>query len=159
MGATLVPIELPHLPINDLSIILNAEAGAAFDEITRSGKDDLMVRQIKDAWPNVFRLSRFIPAVEYIQANRIRTLLIREMARLMERVDLFVAPSEEGDSSLLTNLTGHPCVVVPNGWTSKGTPSSVTFIGRLFDEAKLLAVAKAYQEKTGFHLKHPELFR
>ena len=157
MGATLVPIALPHFPINDLSIILNAEAGAAFDELTRSGKDDLMVRQIKDAWPNVFRLSRFIPAVEYIQANRIRTLVIRDMARLMQQIDVFVAPSEEGDSSLLTNLTGHPCVVVPNGWTARKTPTSITFIGQLFDEGRLLAVAKKYQEATGFNLVHPEI--
>ena len=155
MGATLVPFQLPKFPINDLSIILNAEAGAAFDELTRNGKDDLMVRQIKDSWPNVFRLSRFIPAVEYIQANRIRTLVIRDMARLMEQVDMFIAPSEEGDSSLLTNLTGHPCVVVPNGWTAKGTPTSITFIGRLFDEGRLLSVAQKYQEATGFQLRHP----
>lgn len=157
MGATLVPIALPKFPINDLSIILSAEAGAAFDELTRSGRDDLMVRQIKDAWPNAFRLSRFIPAVEYIQANRVRTLVIREMARLMQDIDIFVAPSLEGDSSLLTNLTGHPTVVVPNGWTKKGTPASITFIGRLFDEGRLIAVAKKYQEATGFHLKHPAL--
>ena len=157
MGATLVPISVPKFPINDMSIILSAEAGAAFDELTRSGRDDLLVRQIKDAWPNAFRLSRFIPAVEYIQANRIRTLVIREMATVMQGVDLFVAPSLEGDSSLLTNLTGHPTVVVPNGWTKKGTPASITFIGRLFDEGRLVAVAKKYQEATGFHLKHPTL--
>ena len=156
-GATLVPISLPKFPINDLSIILSAEAGAAFDELTRSGRDDLMVRQIKDAWPNVFRASRFIPAVEYIQANRIRTLVIQDMARLMEGIDMFVAPSEEGDSSLLTNLTGHPCVVVPNGWTGKGTPASITFIGRLFDEGRLLAAAQVYQEGTKFNLTHPKL--
>jgi Asp-tRNA(Asn)/Glu-tRNA(Gln) amidotransferase A subunit family amidase len=157
LGATLVPISLPAYPINDLSIILNAEAGAAFDELTRGGRDDLMVRQIKDAWPNVFRLSRFIPAVEYIQANRVRTLVIQRMAEIMKSVDLFVAPSSEGDSSLLTNLTGHPCVVIPNGWTAKGTPTSITFIGRLFDEGRLVGAAKGYQEATTFHLRHPTL--
>ncbi len=157
LGASLVPIELPKYPVNDLSIILTAEAGAAFDELTRSGKDDLLVRQIKDAWPNVFRLSRFIPAVEYIQANRIRNLLIQDMAALMKDVDMYVAPSFQGNNLLLTNLTGHPCVVVPNGFSDKGTPTSITFMGRLFGEAQLLAVAKQYQDATDFHLKHPTL--
>jgi len=157
LGAKLIPIELPHYPINDLSIILSAEAGAAFDELTRSGKDDLLVRQIKDAWPNVFRLSRFIPAVEYIQANRIRTLIIQDMAQIMKDVDLYVTPSF-GDNLLLTNLTGHPCVVLPNGFNDRGSPTSISFIGRLFDEATLLAAAKQYQDATGFHLKHPKQF-
>lgn len=157
MGVKLVPIELPKLPISHLNIILGAEAAAAFDELTRTGKDDMLVRQIKNAWPNVFRANRFIPAVEYIQANRVRYLLIQEMAKLMKRVDLYVAPSVEGDNSLLTNLSGHPCVVVPNGFTKENTPTSITFIGRLFDEGKLLAFAKKYQDATDFHLKHPKL--
>jgi len=93
LGATLIPIRLPALPIGDLSIILSAEAAAAFDELTRSGKDDLLVRQIKNAWPNAFRVSRFIPAVEYIQANRVRTLVIEEMARLMDTIDVYAAPT------------------------------------------------------------------
>ena len=157
MGVTLIPIEMPKLPVSDLHIILSAEAGAAFDDLTRSGKDDMLVRQIKNAWPNAFRSSRFIPAVEYIQANRVRYILIQEMAKLMARIDLYVAPSVEGDNSLLTNLTGHPCVVVPNGFTKENTPTSITFIGRLFDEGKLLGFARAYQQATDFHLKHPHL--
>ena len=157
LGATLIPVTLPDLPIGDLSIIVNAEAGAQFDELTRSGKDDLLVRQIKDAWPNVFRSSRFIPAVEYIQANRIRYLAIQRMAELMSRIDVIVAPPFEGDNSLLTNLTGHPCVVVPSGFSKDGTPTSITFLGKLFDEATILAVAKRYQDATGYHLKHPKL--
>ena len=157
LGATLIPIALPKYPMNDISIILSAEAGAAFDELTRSGQDDLLVRQIKNAWPNVFRLSRFIPAVEYIQANRVRYLVIQEMARLMDTIDVYVAPSFQGDNLLLTNLTGHPCVVLPNGFSKEGTPASITFIGSLFDEGKLLAVAKKYQDATDFHLRHPVL--
>jgi Asp-tRNA(Asn)/Glu-tRNA(Gln) amidotransferase A subunit family amidase len=157
IGIKLIPIELPKYPTNDLSIILSAEAGAAFDELTRGGKDDLLVRQIKDAWPNVFRCSRFIPAVEYIQANRIRYLIIQDMAKLMDDVDLYVAPSFQGDNLLLTNLTGHPCVVVPNGFSKEATPTSICFIGKLFGEAEILAVAKAYQDATGFHLQHPAL--
>lgn len=157
LDATLIPIELPRYPINDISIILSAEAGAAFDDLTRSGQDDLLVRQIKDAWPNVFRLSRFIPAVEYIQANRIRHEIIQEMAKLMNDIDVYVAPPFQGDNLLLTNLTGHPQVVLPNGFSKEGTPTSITFVGRLFGEATLLAVAKKYQDATEVHLKHPKL--
>ncbi len=158
LGANLIPICLPNnYPVNDLSLILSAEAAAAFDELTRSGKDELMVRQIKDAWPNVFRMARFIPAVEYIQANRIRTLIIQDMQTLMKDIDVYVVPPFEGDNLLLTNLTGHPCVVLPNGFSTEGTPTSITFMGQLFGEAKLLAVAKRYQDATGFHLRHPKL--
>lgn len=158
MGVGLVPVTLPQYPVNDMSIILSAEAGAAFDVLTRSGNDDLLVRQVKDAWPNVFRLSRFIPAVEYIQANRVRRLLIEAMADMMRGVDVYVAPSLEGNNLLLTNLTGHPCVVVPNGFTSKGTPTSITFTGKLFEEGVVLALAKRYQDQTGFHLRRPQGF-
>jgi Asp-tRNA(Asn)/Glu-tRNA(Gln) amidotransferase A subunit family amidase len=140
-----------------MSIILSAEAATAFDELTRSGRDSLLVRQIKNAWPNVFRASRFIPAVEYLQANRLRTLLIQQMYDIMQQVDLFVAPSF-GENLLVTNLTGHPCVVLPNGFDDKGHPVSVTFTGQLYDEGTLLAVAKAYQDSTGFQTKHPPLF-
>lgn len=159
LGAELIPIELPDYPVNDLAIMLSAEAGAAFDELTRSNRDDLMVRQIKNAWPNSFRASRFIPAVEYIKASRVRTLLIQEMQKLMNKIDLYVAPSWEGDNNLLTNLTGHPCVVLPNGFSDNGTPTSITFIGRLFDEGRLIAFAKLYQDATDFHKKHPPLFK
>lgn len=159
LGAKLIPIDLPELPINDLSIILSAEAGAVFDELTRSNKDELLVRQIKNAWPNVFRASRFIPAVEYLNANRIRFMLIQQMDLLMKEIDLYIAPSWEGDNLLLTNLTGHPCVVLPNGFTKDGTPASITFIGRLFDEGTLIAFAKKYQDATTFHKRHPEMFK
>jgi len=159
LGAQLVPIELPEYPIESMSIILSAEAAAAFDELTRSHRDSLMVRQIRNAWPNSFRASRFIPAVEYIQANRVRHQLIQDMEKLMTDVDVYVAPSLEGDNLLLTNLTGHPCVVVPNGFNEKHSPTSISFIGRLFDEATMLAVAKAYQDATGFHHQHPPEFR
>jgi Asp-tRNA(Asn)/Glu-tRNA(Gln) amidotransferase A subunit family amidase len=157
LGATMVPIEFPDYPYDDLSFILNAEAAAAFDELTRSDKDDLMVRQIKNAWPNVFRHSRFIPAVEYLQANRIRTMIIHDMVSVMKQCDVVIAPPFEGNNSILTNLTGHPCIVLPNGFNDKGLPVSIVFIGNLFDEGTLLAVAKCYQDATDFHLKHPRL--
>jgi Asp-tRNA(Asn)/Glu-tRNA(Gln) amidotransferase A subunit family amidase len=158
IGVNLIPVNLPDIPVNDLSFILSSEAAAAFDELTRSNRDDLLVRQIKNAWPNEFRSSRFIPAVEYINANRVRFLLIQEMEMLMRDIDLYIAPSWEGDNLLLTNLTGHPCVVLPNGFSDSGTPTSITFIGKLFDEGKLIAFAKAYQDATGFHKKHPAVF-
>ena len=157
LGVDLIPVEFQKYPINDLGIILGAEAGAAFDELTRSGKDDTLVRQIKDAWPNVFRLSRFIPAVEYIQANRIRYLAIQDMAKVMKDIDVYVSPPFGGENLLLTNLTGHPCVVLPSGFSKEGAPTSITFVGRLFGEAIVLAVAKKFQDATGFHLKHPTL--
>jgi Asp-tRNA(Asn)/Glu-tRNA(Gln) amidotransferase A subunit family amidase len=159
LGVSLIPIELPDYPVESLGFILSAEAAAAFDDLTRSNRDDLMVRQARDAWPNVFRSSRFIPAVEYINANRIRYMVIQEMQKVMSTVDVYVAPSFGGDNLLLTNLTGHPCVVLPNGFDDKGCPVSITFVGRLFDEGTLLAVAKAYQDATGFQLKHPPLFQ
>lgn len=159
LGAQLIPLTLPDYPIGAMAFVLSAEAAAAFDELTRSGRDDLMVRQIKNAWPNVFRSSRFIPAVEYIQANRLRHIVIQEMQKIMAEIDVYVAPSFGGDNLLLTNLTGHPCVVLPNGFNDEGSPRSISFIGGLFDEAVLLAVAKAYQDATGFHREHPEIFK
>lgn len=158
LGATLIPIELPALPVEPLSIILSAEAAAAFDELTRSNRDSLLVRQIKNAWPNDFRQSRFIPAVEYINANRIRHELVQKMAVLLQQVDCYVAPSWDGDNLLLTNLSGHPCVTVPSGFSAAGTPTSISFTGRLFDEGTILAVANHYQQATGHHLQRPPLF-
>lgn len=156
MGAELVPLELPDLPIWNISFVLTAESAAAFDELTLSGRDDLLVLQHRNAWPNIFRFSRFIPAVEYIQANRVRYLLIQEMEKMMSQVDLMVAPSF-GKNLLATNLTGHPSVVVPNGFESEKQPLSIVFTGKLFDEGTILAVAKAYQDATGHHLKRPTL--
>jgi Asp-tRNA(Asn)/Glu-tRNA(Gln) amidotransferase A subunit family amidase len=157
LGIRMTPVELPELPVGALSFILSAEAAAAFDELTRSGRDDQLVRQIEEAWPNEFRIGRTIPAVEYLQANRVRTLLMREMARIFDQVDVYVCPSFGGDNLLLTNLTGHPAVVVPSGFPSDGSPASLSFTGRLHGEAETLAVAMAYQEATGHHLRRPPM--
>lgn len=157
LGAELIPLELPNLPSNDISFILSVEAAAAFDELTRSGKDDLMVRQIKNAWPNAFRAARFIPAVEYLQANRHRTLLIQEFNNRLKGIDVYLSPAFASRNLTMTNLTGHPCVVLPNGFRAEGRPTSITFMGKLFGEGKLLQVAKIYQDATNFHLKHPKL--
>ncbi|MFI5144477.1 MAG: amidase [Ignavibacteria bacterium] len=155
MGATLVPLELPDLPVNDMSILLLCEAASAFDELTLTNRDDDMVQQNKDRWPNVFRAAHFIPATEYIRANRLRYLLIQQMDAVMKQVDICIAPSLAGDNLLVTNLTGHPSVVVPNGFIDEKTPTSIVFIGQLFGEGNLLAIAKKYQDATGFQLIHP----
>ena len=156
-GFKLIPIELPDADLSGLWIILAAEAAAAFDQITRDGSVDAMKRQDNSAWPNVFRAARFIPAVEYINANRVRARLMRELALVMSEVDVYISPSYGGNTLGMTNLTGHPTVVVPNGFTDKGTPTSITFVGGLYKEAETLAVAKAYQDATNWHQQHPEL--
>ncbi len=155
LGVDLMPIQLPDAPLEALGIILTAEAGAAFDELTRSGRDDLLERQVAEAWPNVFRQSRLIPAVEYIQAQRIRRQLQAAMADLMGTLDAYVAPSFGGGNLLLTNLTGHPAVVVPTGLDSAGNPTSITITAGLYDEAAALTVAHAYQQATDFHRRIP----
>ncbi len=157
LGAELIPIALPNQPVGDMTIILSAEAAAAFEELTLSGRDDQLVNQMKWSWPNSFRESRLIPAVEYIQANRLRTQLIQDMTKVFEKVDVYLAPSRGGTNLRVTNLSGHPSVVLPNGFSEDGTPTSLTFTGRLFDEGTVLAVAKAYQDATAWHKKHPSL--
>jgi Asp-tRNA(Asn)/Glu-tRNA(Gln) amidotransferase A subunit family amidase len=173
MGINLIPVELPKYPYQAMRTILLAEAAAAFDDLTRSGRDKLLTQQSKDDWPNTFRSARFIPAVEYIQANRARMMAIDALAKVFEQVDVVVAPTF-ATQLVVTNLTGHPAVILPNGFRGDdapkpqvrdgelqpggpGTPLSLTFLGQLYGEAKLLAVAKAYQEATDFHLKHPNL--
>jgi Asp-tRNA(Asn)/Glu-tRNA(Gln) amidotransferase A subunit family amidase len=157
LGVTLIPVELPKFPVNNIRFVLSTEAAAAFDELTLSGQDDWLKQQFAGAWPNTFRKRRFVPAVEYLRAQRIRYLLIQETAKVFARVDVIVAPSDAGESGLLSNLTGHPSVVVPNGFTKAGTPTSICFIGKLFGEAELLALAKKYQDATPFHRRHPSL--
>jgi Asp-tRNA(Asn)/Glu-tRNA(Gln) amidotransferase A subunit family amidase len=151
LGVTLVPITLPQrLAGLIVNTILNAEAGAAFDELIRAGKLD----KIGALWPTSFQASQFVTAVDYIRANRIRSRLMAEMAKEMEKVDLYVG----GGDLTITNLTGHPTVCLPDGFTKRGgaeVPKSLTFTGRLYGEAELLAVAKAYQDATGHHLKRP----
>ena len=157
-GFDLMPVELPQTDMDSLYLISAAEAAAAFDEITRAGHIDAMRQQDDDAWPNIFRAARFIPAVEYINANRIRMQLIHDMARLMQDIDVFVAPSYGANAMQMTNFTGHPTVVVPNGFTDKGTPTSILFIGGLYQEAETLSAAKAYQDATDWHRQYPPLF-
>ena len=159
LGFDLKPIELPSsVPVNPLAAILTAEAACAFDALLRDGRVETMVRQTPDSWPNVFRQGEMVPAVEYLRAQRLRTILMREMAKVMESVDVYVVPSFGGDNELMTNLTGHPAVVLPNGFRAvDGTPTSITFQGGLDDDDLTLAVADAYQRATDFHTQRPPL--
>ena len=175
MGVKLIPVELPKLPWGAMSSLLTAEAAAAFDDLTMSGRDRLLTEQGVEDWPNDFRVARFYPAVEYIQANRARTLGIQQMSALFEQVDIIVTPSTDAQL-VATNLTGHPALIVPNGLRGAdaprppeiddgdhddiggpGTPVSLTFLAAHYQDAKLAAFGWAYQQATGFHKLHPKL--
>ena len=177
MGVALVPMALPDLPYGAMTPLLEAEAAAAFDSLTISGRDKLLTEQGPGDWPNTFRKARFYPAVEYIQANRARTLAIREFSKLFDQVDVIVAPTF-ADQLVATNLTGHPALIVPNGLRGADaprplksedgegdhdnvggpeTPVSITFLAGHYKDAKLCAFGRAYQDATGFHKLHPKL--
>lgn len=159
LGVEPSAIQLPtNFPFDGFDIILRAEAGAFFDELVRSGEVDLMVEQGPSSRANSLRQSRFIPAVEYLQANRHRRQLIEEINALFREYDVIIAPSFRGRQLQITNLTGHPVISVPNGFDSKGRPTSLTLIGNLYDEGSILALAKAFQAATEFHEKYPPLF-
>ena len=161
LGANVHAVNFPDsamYPVNLVSIILNAESAAAFDELTRTNRDDLIERQDKDFWPNSFRAARTIPAVEYINANRYRYNLCRNMNDFMKNYDVLIVPTFSGRQLSITNLTGHPAVCVPIGFNQNGSPLSITLIGNLYDEATILAAAKAFQDKTEHNKKHPEKF-
>ncbi len=149
LGVELIPVELPSgIPVNAVRIMLTAEAAAAFDELTRSNRDSLMTDQRRFAWPNTFRTARFIPAVEYINASRIRQQLIQEYYAKTKDYDVIIAPSFGGTQLLTTNLTGHPCVVVPNGFNDKGSPTSISFLGKLYGEAAIVSLVHAFQQAS-----------
>jgi Asp-tRNA(Asn)/Glu-tRNA(Gln) amidotransferase A subunit family amidase len=176
MGVNLIPVELPKFPYDAMVPLLEAEAAAAFDELTRTGRDKLLTDQGPDDWPNTFRTARLIPAVEYIQANRARMLAMEAVSKAFEGFDVIVAPTNS-QQLVVTNLTGHPALILPNGFrgddapparkNDKGeiegdyggpaTPVSLTFLGQLYGEERLLAFARAYQNATDFHLQYPKL--
>lgn len=159
MGIIAGPVEWNfELPVNALRVILYAEAAAAFDELTISGRDSLLVNQGMNAWPNLFRAARFIPAVEYINAQRVRQQLIAQVHRLMSDYDVIVTPSFGGNQLLVTNLTGHPCLVAPSGFDQASRPVSISFIGNLFEEEKLVALAQAWQDYSMHNKQRPEFF-
>jgi Asp-tRNA(Asn)/Glu-tRNA(Gln) amidotransferase A subunit family amidase len=176
MGVNLIDVKMPKgYHFGDITPVLGAEAAAAFDELTLSGRDALLTGQQSFDWPNSFRKARFYSAVDYVQAQRARTLAMDAMAKLFSEVDVVVTPS--GGAQLSgTNLTGNPAVIVPNGVRGEdaphpeheedgerrntggpGTPVSLTFLGALYSDERLAAFARAYQEATGFHRVHPTL--
>jgi Asp-tRNA(Asn)/Glu-tRNA(Gln) amidotransferase A subunit family amidase len=175
MGVRLIPMELPNLPYDAMVPLLTAEAAAAFDELTMTGRDRLLTAQGPEDWPNAFRVSRFYPAVEYIQANRARTLAVEQVSALFRQVDIIVTPTP-GNQLVATNLTGHPALIVPNGLRGSdaprppeiddgdsddiggpGTPVSLTFLAGHYQDAKLAAFGRAYQQAAGFQKLHPKL--
>ncbi len=157
LGVELVPFELPKLPIDSLMPILMAEAATAFDGLTRSGEDDLLARQREDSWPNEFRCAQLIPAVEYLRASRVRRRAMLEFDAALQQVDVLVHPPGNGELLVLCNLTGQPAVCVPRGWRKDGTPRAIAFTANLYDDARALALAEAWQRSTHDHEKHPEL--
>lgn len=156
MGIEPIEVELPEdVPYRGFDIILRAEAGAFFDELVRSGEVDLMVEQDQRSRANSLRQSRFIPAVEYLQANRQRQVLMQKMEDLMKDYDVLISPSFGNDQLLATNLTGHPVIAIPTGLDKKNHPTSMTFVGKLYDEASILLLAKAFQDHSEFDELHP----
>lgn len=175
MGVNLIEVKLPDFPYGSVSPVLSVEAAAAFDDLTRSGRDRLLTAQAPGDWPNTFRVARMYSGVDYVQAMRARSVLIEKMAELFHSVDVLVTPSG-GAQLTATNLSGHPAVIMPNGIRGDdapqpqdtaegaranvggpGTPVSITFLGQLYDDARLLAFAQMYQEKTGFHKLRPAI--
>ncbi|MDQ3439178.1 MAG: amidase, partial [Planctomycetota bacterium] len=154
-GATLVPITLPNLPAMAIYATLNAEAGAMFDELLRSGGVNELADKGPNGRANQLRASRFIPAVEYIRAQRVRTLLLQQMNAVFDTVDVFLAPSGS-DSVTMTNLTGHPAIVMPAGFVD-AMPVGVMMTGKLWDEATLVRAASAFEAATDWHLRQPDL--
>lgn len=161
-GAQLIPISFPDSGIynmNIMSLIIGSEASAAFDEFTRTGLDDQMTHQGKGDWPNYFRAARFIPAAEYLNAMRHRYILMEEVNKVIEEYDVIICPTWGGNQVAITNLTGHPAVIFPTGFNKRNMPTTITLIGKLYDEATLLALAKLYQDNTEWNKMHPELFK
>ena len=160
MGVNLIPVTFPDSALYQydlMNFVLSAEAAAAFDELTRTNRDSLIERQDKGFWPNIFRTARLIPAVEYINANRYRTELMLGINKFMKDYDVVIVPTYAGSQLAITNLTGHPVICVPNGFSRAGTPTSISFLGNLYDEASIILAAKAFQQKTDHDDKRPPL--
>jgi Asp-tRNA(Asn)/Glu-tRNA(Gln) amidotransferase A subunit family amidase len=164
MGVQLIPVNFPDSGVynfNIMDVVISAECAAQFDELTRYNIDDELTMQGKNDWPNQFRTSRLIPAVEYINAQRHRFLLMQKVNEVVNQYDVIICPTRNsGNQGAITNLTGHPVVCVPIGFDKRfNLPTSITFIGKLYDEATILEVAKAYQQATPWDEMHPEMFK
>lgn len=162
MGVQLIPVVFPDSAVYNYDIVgitLGAESAAAFDALTRTDLDDQLTRQNRNDWPNYFRTARLIPAVEYVNAQRHRYLLMKKMQEFFTTVDVVITPSFAGSQLAITNLTGHPALCMPTGFSKQGLPTSITLLGNLFGEANLLSVGKALQSVTGWEDVHPEKFQ
>jgi Asp-tRNA(Asn)/Glu-tRNA(Gln) amidotransferase A subunit family amidase len=156
MGITMDSVTLPKdVPFDGFDIILRAESGAFFDVLVRTGEVDHMVEQNQRSRANSLRQSRFIPAVEYLQANRHRQVLIEKMHGLMKDYDVLISPSFGNKQLQITNLTGHPVIAIPTGLDDENHPTSITFVGNLYGEGDILRLAKAFQDETEFDEMHP----
>lgn len=161
-GIGISPMILPDTDVYKFDLIgmvIGAEAAAAFDEFTRIGLDDQMTRQTRFDWPNYFRVSRLIPAVEYVNANRHRTILMQKMNEAMEPWDVIITPSFGNRQLAITNLTGHPALCMPIGFNKQGLPTSITFLSNLFREEELVMLGSYFQSVTNHDEKHPERFK
>ena len=158
-GIKMVEVDLPtDFPFAGFDVILRAEAGAFFEELVRSGEVDRMVQQGPRSRANSLRQARFIPAVEYLQANRHRQVLIEEVHQVMKDIDILITPTFGGSQLMTTNLTGHPVVCIPTGLDDKGHPTSISFLGNLYEDDLILAFAKWFQDWTAFDEMYPPLF-
>lgn len=161
LGVKLQEVDFPDSTIYKadlMNIVISAESAAAFEELVLTDRDDLIERQDKNFWPNIFRSARFIPAAEYINANRHRYTLSVALNDFMKDYDVVIVPSFTGNQSAMTNLTGHPVICFPIGFNSSGLPASISLVGNLYDEASILVAARAYQDATVHEEKHPGFF-
>jgi len=173
LNVTLREITLPDLPVDEILAPLNVESAAAFDELTLSGRDDLLRRQIRNAWPNSFRESRFYSAVDYVQADRLRRVVMQETHEFFSQVDVIFGPSFGTPMLTLTNLTGQPCLTMRAGFeeitprplfghpendtdeTLHRIPRSVTLWSSLYDDGKLIRVGRALEAELGVANERP----
>lgn len=161
-GIEVKPMILPDTEIYKfdlIGLVIGAEAAAAFDEFTRIGLDDQMTQQTRFDWPNYFRVSRLIPAVEYVNANRHRSILMQKMNDAIEPWDVIITPSFGNRQLAITNLTGHPALCMPIGFNKQGLPTSITFLSNLFREEELLQLGSFFQKVTDHDEKYPERFK
>jgi len=164
LGVQLIPVNFPDSGVynfNIMDVVIGVECAAQFDEMTRMNIDDALTRQTKNDWPNSFRTARFVPAVEYINAQRHRYTLMQKVNEVMQQYDVIICPSRgDGNQSAITNLTGNPVVCVPTGFDKKlNLPTGISFVGNLYDEATILSIAQAYQKATNWDEAHPALFK
>ena len=175
IGVTLREVTLPDLPLTEIMAPLKVESAAAFEELTLSGRDDLLRRQINNAWPNSFRQARFFSAIDYVQADRLRRSIMHEAQAFFSQVDVIFGPSFGNPMMTLTNYTGQPCLVMRSGFeestpralfnhpendadeTLHRIPRSVSLWSDLFQEGKLILVARALEAELGVVNERPQL--